>query len=200
MLIKNYQTKTAVIVVHEIYGSNRHMKGICRLLREYGFDVFCPNLFGQETSFDYSQEKTAYYYFMEKVGFTAAVLQIKKLISDIKDNYQKIFVVGFSVGATVTWLCSEEKAIHGVVCFYGSRIRRYMEITPKCPALLFFPQEEKSFNVDELMAAFDKENTEVRKFNGQHGFSDPFSPEYNEESAKKSLNVMISFLLKQTSS
>ena len=33
MLIKNYQTKTAVIVVHEIYGINRHMKGICQLLK-----------------------------------------------------------------------------------------------------------------------------------------------------------------------
>jgi dienelactone hydrolase len=188
---------TAIIVVHEIYGINQHMKYVCQSLSEYDFDVLCPNLLERETPFDYSQEEDAYSNFMENVGFTNALVAIKNLLSDIKDEYEKIFVVGFSVGATVAWLCSEEQLVDGIIGYYGSRIRNYMEISPQCPTLLFFPQEEKSFNVDELISALDNKNkVEVHKFNGQHGFSDPFSPKYNEESAKKAFNQMLIFLRK----
>ena len=145
------------MLFNEIYGVSQHVKDFCHSLQPYEFDVFCPNLLEQETVFDYSQEKTTNKYFMEEVGFTAA------------------------------WLCSEEIGFHGIVGYYGSRIRDYLEITPECPALLFYSQEEKFFNVNELMAIFDKKNPEIHKFNGQHGFSDPFSPKYNAESARQLL-------------
>jgi Dienelactone hydrolase and related enzymes len=187
---------TAIVIVHEIYGINQHMKYVCQLLSEFDFDVLCPNLLERETPFDYSQEEDAYSNFMENVGFTDALVIIKNLLSDIKDEYKKIFVVGFSVGATVAWLCSEEQLVDGIIGYYGSRIRNYLEISPQCPTLLFFPQEEKSFNVDELISALDnKNNVEVHKFNGQHGFSDPFSLKYNEASAKKAFYQMLFFLL-----
>ena len=71
-----------------------------------------------------------------------------------------------------------------------------MEISPQCPELLFFPEEEKLFNVDELILALEnKHNVEVHKLNGQHGFSDPFSLKYNEASAKKAFYQMLFFLL-----
>ena len=158
MIVENYQTNCAVIVVHEIYGINQNIKDICRSLKEYGFDVFCPNLLQKDMVFGYSEEKEAYQNYMEKVGVTAAVLEIESLISSIKDNYQKVFVVGFSIGATVSWLCSGVKGVHGVVGYYGSRIRDFVDITPKCPVLLFFPQEERSLNVDELISSLDKRN------------------------------------------
>ncbi|WCN38659.1 dienelactone hydrolase family protein [Aneurinibacillus uraniidurans] len=186
---------TAIIVVHEIYGINKHMEFICQSLSEYDFDVLCPNLLERELPFDYSNEENAYSNFMKNVGFTNALVTIKNLLMDIKDEYKKIFVVGFSVGATVAWQCSEEQLVDGIIGYYGSRIRNYMEISPQCPVLLFFPQEEKSFNVDELVLALDNKNkVEVHKLNGKHGFSDPFSLKYNKESAKKSFNQMLVFL------
>jgi len=199
MTRKSNRPKNAVIVVHEIYGVNEHMKNFSQSLREYEFDVFCPNLTVQKQAYSYSQENIAYKEFMDKVGFTAASIQIKKLIADIKDDYQKIFIVGFSVGATVSWLCSREEGVHGVVGYYGSRIRDYTEITPKCPALLFFPREEESFNVDELISLLNDKNTEIHKFNGQHGFADADSPNYNEVSADQAYDKMVKFLLKHSS-
>jgi dienelactone hydrolase len=188
-----------IIVVHEIYGINQHMYDVCQSLAQYGFDVLCPNLLERETPFDYSQEKVAYHNFMENVGFTNAFLKIKNLLSNIKDRYTKIFVVGFSVGATVAWLCSEEQFVDGIIGYYGSRIRNYAEISPQCSTLLFFPQAEKSFNVDELIKALDnKDNVEIHKFDGQHGFSDPYSPKYNEISALNAFNKMINFIQKHS--
>lgn len=80
---------TAIVIVHEIYGINQHMKYVCQLLSEFDFDVLCPNLLERETPFDYSQEEDAYSNFMENVGFTDALVIIKNLLSDIKDEYKK---------------------------------------------------------------------------------------------------------------
>jgi len=186
---------TAIIVLHEIYGVNQHMQYICKLLSEYNFDVFCPNLLEQEC-FDYSEEEMAYLNFMENLGFEHALLKIKSLLLSIREKYKKVYLLGFSVGASVAWICSEEKLVDGIIGYYGSRIRNYVELSPQCPTLLFFPDEEKSFKVDELIAVLErKQNVVVHQLSGQHGFSDPFTPKYNEQSAKKAFNEILNFIM-----
>lgn len=197
----NIQTNSdkIIIVVHEIYGINQHMKNVCLTLSEKGFDVICPNLLEKEGSFDYSFEEAAYQNFMENIGFTNGVNKIKNFLQDIKEQYKKIYIVGFSVGATIAWLCSEENDLNGVVCYYGSRIRNYLEIEPLCPTVLFFPENEKSFNVDELVVHLEKKNTEIHIISGNHGFSDPYNSNYKVNSAQQTFNIMVDFLSKGAS-
>ncbi|MFJ8235528.1 hypothetical protein ACIQ34_07240 [Ureibacillus sp. NPDC094379] len=45
---------------------------------------------------------------MDNVGITSGLHKVKNILLDIQDEYSKIFIIGFSVGATVAWLCSEE--------------------------------------------------------------------------------------------
>ncbi|PKG22852.1 dienelactone hydrolase family protein [Niallia nealsonii] len=196
MIQINKKSDTIIIVIHEIYGINQHMQSFCELLSTYSFDVICPDLLERGASFDYSQEEVAYHNFTENIGFADICHKIKDIVSAVKNEYQKIFIVGFSVGATVAWLCSEEDCVDGIVGYYGSRIRNYAELTPKCPSILFFPQEEQSFNVDELISVLDKKNIEIHKFNGKHGFSDSYSPKYNVISAQKAFSKMVDFIMK----
>jgi dienelactone hydrolase len=195
MLNIQKKSDTVIIVIHEIYGLNQHMQGYCELLSSQGFDVICPDLLERERPFDYSQEDAAYRHFMENVGFMDASYKIKDILSDIKDEYQKIFILGFSAGATVAWLSSEEECVDGIVGYYGSRIRNYAELAPRCPALLFFPQEEPSFNVDELISALESKNVEVHKYMGEHGFSDPYHSKYHAESAQVAVSKMMKFFM-----
>ncbi|MDM5286210.1 dienelactone hydrolase family protein [Peribacillus frigoritolerans] len=195
MLNIQKKSDTVIIVIHEIYGLNQHMQGYCELLSKQGFDVICPDLLERGRPFDYSQEDAAYRHFMENVGFTGAPYKIKDILSDIKDEYQKIFILGFSAGATVAWLCSEEECVDGIVGYYGSRIRNYAELAPRCPALLFFPLEEPSFNVDELISALESKNVEVHKYMGEHGFSDPYHSKYHAESAQAAVSNMMKFFM-----
>ncbi|MEH6906922.1 dienelactone hydrolase family protein [Neobacillus drentensis] len=183
-----------IIVIHEIYGINQHIKNFCNLLTKQDFDVICPNLLEREQPFDYSEEEIAYLNFMENVGFSDAVYKIKNLLLSVKNEYQKIYIIGFSVGATVAWLCSEEECLDGVVGYYGSRIRNYTQIVPLSPTILFFPQVEQSFSVDELISNLDKKNIEIYKYFGQHGFSDPYSTKFNEKSSQNAFNEMLNFL------
>ncbi|UOE56050.1 dienelactone hydrolase family protein [Bacillus sp. CMF12] len=187
-------SNSLILVIHEIYGINQHIKSFCELLSKQGFDVTCPNLLERETPFEYSQEEAAYRHFMDHVGFASTAQKIKGLLSDVKGEYEKIFIIGFSVGATVAWLCCEEDGIDGIVGYYGSRIRDYVELTPKCPAMLFFPEEEQSFNVDEVLLTLEKKKIEVHKFTGKHGFSDPYSSRYDAKSEQEAFSKTIEFL------
>lgn len=195
MLNIQKKSDTVIIVIHEIYGLNQHMQGYCELLSKQGFDVICPELLERGMPFDYSQEDAAYRHFMENVGFKGPLHKIKDILSNIKDEYQKIFILGFSAGATVAWLCSEDECVDGIVGYYGSRIRNYAELAPQCPVLLFFPLEEPSFNMDELISSLERTNVEVHKFKGEHGFSDPYNSKYHAESAQAAVSKMMKFFM-----
>ncbi|KON90129.1 DeoR faimly transcriptional regulator [Sporosarcina globispora] len=189
-------SNSLILVIHEIYGINQHMNSFCESLLKQNFDVFCPNLLERETPYEYSQEEVAYRHFMDHVGFARALQKIKDLLIDVKDEYEQIYIIGFSVGATVAWMCSEEDGVDGIVGYYGSRIRDYADLTPQCPALLFFPQEEQSFNVDELLLTLEKKKIEIRKFTGKHGFSDPYSSRYDAKSEQEAFSKTMDFLLR----
>lgn len=193
MIEKKSTSETCIIVLHEIYGINQFMKDICESLSEKGFDVICPNLIPQEIPFDYSQEELAYGNFMDRAGFENSAHKVKELLMDMKNRYVKVFILGFSVGATIAWLCSEEECVDGIIGYYGSRIRDYVGVNPTCPTLLYFPNAEKSFDVNEMLLKLEKPNVDVFMYKGLHGFSDPYAFAYNEESAYITCNQTIDF-------
>ncbi len=86
--------------------------------------------------------------------------QIEALAHSVQGRYRYCFIVGYSIGATIAWLCSGKADLFsGVVGVYGSRLRDYKAVESKCPVLLCFPRTEESFDVAELLQAlFGKSN------------------------------------------
>jgi len=87
--------------------------------------------------------REAYHHFINNVGFDLAFKQVKQLIIQAKKQYRYVYLLGYSIGATIAWLCSGDDIMcNGIIGVYGSRIRDYMSITSKCPVLLIFLTEE----------------------------------------------------------
>lgn len=197
MLTYNNKSSTIVIVLHEIYGINNHIVLVCEKLAKYGVDVIAPNLLNNEKPFTYSEEAAAYTNFKNNIGFDHACTQVKAILSKARKNYKNVYLLGFSAGATIAWLCSETNQCDLVIGFYGSRIRDYLTIKPACPVLLLFPAVEPSFNVDNLLLYLAQiENLEVAKIAGHHGFADRFSPHYNKAAATKACIAAVKFAAK----
>ncbi|PRX27999.1 dienelactone hydrolase [Orenia metallireducens] len=196
MLSYYNQSETCVVLLHEIYGINQHMKDIAKKLSEYQVDIICPNLLEIDGSYSYSDEQKVYQNFKENVGFAVGVEKVKKLLYQIRDEYEFIIVLGFSIGATIAWLCSDEQGLCDMIIgYYGSRIRDYTDVIPKCPTLLFFPENEISFDSIDLIGEIEvKRNVRVYQFQGKHGFSDPYSDKYCSNSAKRAEREMINFI------
>ncbi|OCL26668.1 hypothetical protein U472_11870 [Orenia metallireducens] len=196
MLSYYNQSETCVVLLHEIYGINQHMEDIAKRLSEYQVDVICPNLLERDGSYSYCDEAEAYQNFKENIGFAVGVEKVKELLYQIRDEYEFIIVLGFSIGATIAWLCSDEEGLCDMIIgYYGSRIRDYTEVIPKCPTLLFFPESEVSFNpVDLIEILKDKRNVIIQQFQGKHGFSDLYSDKYCSNSATRAEREMINFI------
>lgn len=200
---------TLIVVLHEIYGINDHIAGVCKSLADMGYDVICPDLLDDKPPFDYVREEEAYLYFMNFVGMELSVKKVTFLLRQEENAYRQIFLLGYSVGATIAWLCSGDSAkcsdifpycgsvhkLSGVIGCYGSRIRDYTQLIPRCPVLLLFPEEEKSFDPHVLQAELSKkEMTAVHILKGKHGFADPYSPHYNEASAREAERITKEFI------
>jgi dienelactone hydrolase len=145
-----------------------------------GYDVFCPNLLGKDMYFPYENAAAAYDYFIHNIGFDVFD-QINELINRLKKKYKKVFAIGFSIGATVAFRCSENLNCDGIICCYGSRIRDYLYINPRCPALLLFAKQD-SFPVNSVINVLEeKKGIEIVKLNAHHGFLDQYSEYYDSE-------------------
>lgn len=188
--------KALIVVLHEIYGINHHIRAVCHDFTRAGFDVICPNLLGVDHPFTYEQETAAYDYFRQRIGFEFAASQIKTLLREKRIEYRKIVLVGFSIGATIAWLCSGDAGLcDGMIGWYGSRIRDFPALNPRCPVLLFFPEEEKSFDIPEVIASLEtKDQVTVKIFEGRHGFADPYSQKFNPKSNKRSRRIAANFI------
>lgn len=185
---------SVIIVLHEIYGINEHIKTVSKEYSEAGYDVICPDLIKYK-SFSYKQQEEAYQYFMDTIGFESAFVQTKRLVQRARKQYRRIFVSGYSIGATVAWMCSAVAGLcDGVIGYYGSRIRDYMDVVPKCPVLLIFSSEEESFNVEETVDLLSGKKASAYILKAKHGFCDPFSGSYCIAASKESKKLTDAFL------
>ncbi|MGE6400389.1 dienelactone hydrolase family protein [Bacillus cereus] len=189
--------KLALVAIHEIYGVNDHMQHVIDRFTSSHINVFCPNLLQSQHAFHYSDEEKAYQHFMNHIGFDDGKEQIEELITSLSSSYTHIGLLGFSVGATITWLCSNNSKIDFIIGCYGSRIRDYVHIKPTCATLLIFPEQEASFSVSSLMQTLQQQNNpllEINQLHGEHGFLNPYTEKYNEHSTKQAYNLIDSFL------
>ena len=181
------------ILLHEIYGLNKFIRHFAKQLSNDGMDVFCPDLLAGNV-FSYEQHEEAYQYFMTEVGFEKAALEMKDLIQTLQSQYKEVYILGFSIGATIAWLCSEQEGLSGVIGYSGSRIREYLDVTPTCRTLLLFARYEASVNVDSILPELKhKQNVEVVQIAGSHGFADIYSPTYTMHSSRKAYDLVTDF-------
>ena len=186
------QNKQAIIILHEIYGINSFILEKCQKYHSEGYDIYCPNLISKQ-AFDYNEAQAAYHHFVNNVGFDIHE-KIMVLIQKLKLMYKRVFVIGFSVGATIAWRCSESTHCDGVICCYGSRIRDYISVEPKCRSLLIFAEKD-SINAYELMEKLEKKKQlQLYILNANHGFCDNNTVDYCDEAYSQFDNYRKMFL------
>ncbi|WP_423251795.1 dienelactone hydrolase family protein [Priestia megaterium] len=175
------------------------MKFMKEKLSKLEADIICPNLLSKDAPYSYEEEGMAYQNFVQNIGIDEGSRQITNMLIQLKQEYEEVGVIGFSVGATISWLCSEKNLCDFVIGCYGSRIRDYINRSPACPTLLIFPTKEEAFDVDYLINSLKQKREpllEIKKFYGFHGFMNPFSQTFNKESADQAFQTISDFLKK----
>lgn len=199
MLYYQSSSDAVIIVLHEIYGVNSHIQVVCERFASKGFDVICPNLLADGQVFSYREEAAAYQNFQINIGFPFAQEQVVSLTEEVRSEYKYCYIVGYSVGATIAWLCSQRQGLYsGVVGYYGSRIRDYRQLVPDCPVLLFFPRKEENFDSGKLIQELSaKKNVRGIQVETSHGFCNPESDCYDPVEEQSTMRETIFFMKSQ---
>lgn len=167
--------KKLLIILPEIYGRNKFIEDEISYYESRGFMVVCPDYYD---AFDYEDEAEAYNLFMEKLGFSGGWLRV--MISVLSQGYENVFVLGYSVGATLAW--RQARGTKGIISVYGSRIRDYLDEKPEVPSLIILSKDEEF----ELEGAY--------YYDAGHGFMDSYGPSYDSKLAKEARALIDEFL------
>ncbi len=118
------------------------------------------------------------------------------LAQPLKKKYETVVFWGYSVGATVAWLCSEYDGIgDAAIGYYGSRIRDYTDLRPKMSVRLLFAEQEASVDVHQLTERLScTSGVNIERGEGAHGFANPFSRFYHPETEKRALDWSFKFI------
>lgn len=165
-----------IVIVSDIFGVTPHLKMVAQSLSSQ-YEIIDPYN-GQMVEF--KSESEAYDHFSRLCGLTAYTDSVRESISSCNE---KIYLLGFSVGASAVWNSLESdraSMISKAVCFYGSRIRDNKTLKPCCDTTLIFPKKERSFSVPEL-SRFLAGTPNVRCIDTElyHGFMNPLSDNFN---------------------
>ena len=110
-------------------------------------------------------------------GMDAYAKKIFDMLSDFPPWEGEKVLVGFSEGASALWCLGEQlEEIDLCIGYYGRHIHNYPHIQPRFPMELIFPESDPEIDVDSVMASLQgRENLELKKEKGFHGFMNPHS-------------------------
>lgn len=107
---------------------------------------------------------------------------------------EPVTLVGFSVGATAAWLFAARQQCcpdSRLVLFYGSRIRHYLDLRPRCRVEAIFAEREAAFDPHAVAAAIASEKVRAVVVPGSvHGFMNALSPGHDAALAGRQLAAL----------
>lgn len=192
----------ALVVIHEIFGVNAHIRAVADGWARDGFLAVAPALFdrlerGVDLSYGREDVRRA-------VGFShrssdgnllrdaaAAVSYARRVIR------KKVGIVGYSLGGAVAWLAACRLDVDAAVGYYGGRIARHTTEQPQCPVMLHFGRQDAHIPL-EVAAEVKAAHPDIAMFlyNAGHGFNCEDRSDYDAPSAKLARSRSLRFLRK----
>lgn len=174
-----------LVVVQEIFGVNRHMRGVCDRFAAAGYAVLAPALFDRVepgAELGYGQGDIV------RGRELRMKLQESGVMADIEaaaDGLagKKIGIVGYCYGGTVAWWgATRTRLFAAASCWYGGGIAGTRTEKPNCPVQMHFGDQDASIpmsDVEAIRAA--QPGAEIHVYPGaRHGFGcderESFSP------------------------
>lgn len=195
----------AVLVIHEVFGLNDHIKSIADRFSNAGYAALAPNFFirAPEPPPTGTSDMAAIRKAASSIPTEVAIKDMQAALDYLKslDGVKRHFAsIGFCMGGGFSYqIATHTKDLAGAVIFYG---RTPLELVPQvsCPLLGNFgsldtgipPEKVKEF--DEALKKAGKK-ADIKIYEGaKHGFFNDTRPEaYNAEAAADAWQRVLKF-------
>jgi carboxymethylenebutenolidase len=215
----------SLIVIHEIWGLDKHIRDVVNRFSAEGYSVLAPNLFHglsfegkiSPTLFDEMRNPETKDEAQKKMRALFAPIQApefaEKTLSELKQCVDyllqdahvngEVAVLGFCFGGTYSLaLAGADSRIKASVLFYGHPLASEKVKNVNCPVLAFYGEEDTALveslpALKEAMKKEGKDFTAVVYPNAGHAFFNNTNVKmYNAEAAKDSWTKTLEFLKK----
>src|SRR5436305_4994146 len=195
----------AVLVIHEVFGLNDHIKSIADRISNEGYVALAPNFFVRAAE-PPPKDTTDMQALRKAAGSIPTEVAIKDMqagldyLKTVKSARQHFASIGFCMGGGFSYqIATHTKDLAGAAIFYG---RTPVELVPQvsCPLLCSFgaldtgipPEKVKEF--EEALKKAGKQ-ADIKVYEGaKHGFFNNTRPEaYNAEAAADAWQRVLKF-------
>lgn len=190
----------AVIVIHEWWGLNDHVKHYTDRFASLGYAALAIDLYGGQVA----KSRDDAMKFMQGVDEVKAVGVLKSahefLLKDERVKATKTASVGWCFGGRWSQRCAIElPELDAAVLYYGQPITDPAMLAKiKCPVLGIYGSKDRGIPPTSV-AELDKALTEAKvvhtfhSYDAEHAFANPSNPKYDSKSAEDAFSKVKAF-------
>ncbi|HEX8248045.1 MAG TPA: dienelactone hydrolase family protein [Pyrinomonadaceae bacterium] len=179
----------AVILIHEWWGLNDHIKDIANRYAEAGFTAIAPDLYRGKVT----QDKEEAGKLMQNLDVEDGLNTIQMAIDKARETYgiEKFGITGFCMGGTFALRAAcELENIGAAAPFYGDIPDEFTLKDLKCPVIFVSGTKDQWINPEKVgeMERIAEENflpIESLKYDADHAFFNDTRPEVYDAAAAK---------------
>jgi carboxymethylenebutenolidase len=217
------ENRPAIILIHEVWGLNDHIKSIADRMCDEGFMVLAPDLiadtemekvldptlqkviFDEKEKLKHQTEIRRMWTPLKSPEFAAPTLEKLRVCFDYlmaQENVSKVAVVGFCFGGTYSFnLAIAEPGLAAAVAYYGhfDHTNEQIELL-ETPILAFYGEKDTNL-IKDLPQLKDRMKQAGKDFTykvypncGHAFFNNTNELTYNKEAAQDSWDLAIKFL------
>src|SRR5262245_48287377 len=190
--------KGALVVIQEIFGVNRHMRGVADGYARDGYLAIVPALFDRirpGIELGYAEADIAEGRQLKAGSPTDLALMDISAGRDAAASAGKVGVVGYCWGGCLTYVTATRlSGFSAAVGYYGGGIGGVANEKPRCPTQMHFGDQDHAIplsEVEQLRAA--QPGVEVHVYHAGHGFNCDERGSYDADSAKVARERAVAF-------
>jgi carboxymethylenebutenolidase len=191
----------AIVLAQEIFGVNRHIRGVVDGFAAAGYITIAPCLYDRVRrgiELGYSEKEI-----QEGRGYRLQIPK-EKTMADLNACFNvvkhagRVAVVGYCWGGTLAYLAACEMPVICAVSYYGGQIKDHLDKHPKRPVMYHFGEKDPYIpapDIERIRAA--DPNGIFHMYPADHGFNCEERGAYDAASAKLALERTLGFLAAQ---
>jgi carboxymethylenebutenolidase len=189
-----------VVVIHEAYGLNDHIKDVARRFADAGYAALAVDLFeGRNRAICMTRYMAGMLLgSVNRYGIDDLKSALTFLAKHDDVDAQRLGAIGFCMGGSfaIAWACTDSR-LKAIAPFYGVNPRPLDVVSRLCPVVGSYPEKDFTANAGrKLDDVLDRRGIahDIQIYPGtQHSFFNDTRPSYDKEAATDSWSRVMKF-------
>jgi len=187
----------AVVLIHEWWGLNAHIRDVAERLTREGFTVFAVDLYAGRVARDEPEAEKL----MTELDGRQALETLGRAAEALRQRGLKVGVLGFCMGGAYALAAAAHDAkLSACVPFYGIPPETRADVTKiRAPVLGHYAQQDDWCSPDRVSALEQKLQragvpVEIHRYDAEHAFFNDTRKVYSPENARTAWRRTVDFL------